>query len=73
MVSEYEALRLQCDMRHELDGSSRAVEKCAMGLALLALIAVMGAQPGRSYTPIDAAAAPVVVAGDELTPPLDWE
>jgi hypothetical protein len=27
MVSEYEAAKLQRDMRHELDGPSRAVEK----------------------------------------------
>src|SRR5688572_30485893 len=43
MVSEYEARQLQRDMHHELAGGTGAVGKCAVGLAVVAIIAVLGA------------------------------
>ncbi|HYC46880.1 MAG TPA: hypothetical protein VED01_15500 [Burkholderiales bacterium] len=43
MISEYEAAKLQCDMRHELDGTAAAVAKSAAGLAILTLVALFGA------------------------------
>lgn len=44
MLSEYEAEKIKRDMRHELEGSGRAaVAKCAAGLAIVALIAAIGA------------------------------
>src|SRR5688500_5770176 len=43
MVSEYEARQLQRDMHHELAGGPGMVRKCAVGLAVVAIIAVMGA------------------------------
>jgi hypothetical protein len=43
MVSEYEAAKVRREMFHEMDGASRAaVAKCAAGLAIVSLIALIG-------------------------------
>jgi hypothetical protein len=64
---------LQREMRRELDGSTRAVEKCTAGLAILAMIAVIGAgtaHPGSSAA-LDLATAHEAAAGYEIRPQPD--
>jgi pyruvate/oxaloacetate carboxyltransferase len=67
MVSEYEAAKLQRDMRHELEGSIAAPAMCAAGLAIVALIAALGAGAERDNT-IDVAAAQETTVAYEVTP-----
>jgi hypothetical protein len=45
MLSEYEAARLQRDMRAELDGATGALLKSVVGLLVVVLLALFGAQP----------------------------
>lgn len=42
MLTEYEATKLQRDMRHELDGTTSAVLKSVIGLLVVVLLAVLG-------------------------------
>jgi hypothetical protein len=42
MLTEYEARKLQHEMRHELEGPTDVVWKCALGLVVLALVAILG-------------------------------
>ena len=68
MISQYEAVKLQRDMRHELDGPNGAVGKCAAGLAVLALIAAVGTYTHPTRSTVDVAEAPAATAGYVLTP-----
>ena len=60
MVSEYEAAKIKREMFHEMDGASRAVvAKCAAGLAIVSLIAWMGASaPPQAGMEVASASAP---------------
>ena len=42
MLTEYEASKLQRDMRHELDGTTGAVVKSIIGLLVVVLLALLG-------------------------------
>jgi hypothetical protein len=42
MLTEYEARKLQHEMRHELEGPTDVVWKCALGIVVLALVAILG-------------------------------
>jgi hypothetical protein len=42
MLTQYEATKLQRDMRHELEGTTHAVLKSVIGLLVVVLLAVLG-------------------------------
>jgi hypothetical protein len=42
MLTEYEAAKLQRDMRRELEGTTGAVLKSVIGLLVVVLLAVLG-------------------------------
>ena len=46
MLSEYEAQKLQHDMKQELEASTGVVYKCAVGLLILLGLAWIGADTG---------------------------
>lgn len=71
MVSEYEASKLQQDVKRERRGSGYAVTTCSACIAILSLIALIGvhtADHGGSTAP---AVAGEATAGYELKAPLD--
>ncbi|HEV7802000.1 MAG TPA: hypothetical protein VGP15_13065 [Burkholderiales bacterium] len=43
MLTEYEARKLQADMRRELEGSPAALWKCAAGLVVVIVMVIVGA------------------------------
>jgi hypothetical protein len=58
MMTEYEAAKLQRDMHHELDASALTVAKCALGLAIVALVAAFGAIAVVGREPVDMLTTP---------------
>lgn len=42
MLTEYEAQKLQRDMRHDLDAAPGVVLKCAAGLLLVVVLSLIG-------------------------------
>lgn len=57
MLTQYEARKLQQDMKRELDATPAAVWKCAAGLMLFVALAVAG-----SFTDLGRDAGPVAAA-----------
>jgi len=46
MVSEYEATKLRRDMQSELDGETRTIFKCVVGLLVVVLLALVSPTVG---------------------------
>ena len=59
MLTEYEAQKLQLDMRQELDATPRVVLKCAAGVLFLVALALFGFETDpRHDVASDVASAP---------------
>lgn len=57
MLTEYQARKLQVEMRRELQAGPAALWKCAAGLVVIALLAVIGAQDGTGRDTVATSAA----------------